>query len=484
MKITAARLILPLPRPQYIRVPEGFITALAWREYYLANDPLTPAHPDLTLNRSGEMQGQVIFRPTSNTSKAKSPLRTTVPGDESALAAFGAALKARGLQSSEDDLIIGESFVRAISGVSATKGMGQAASPMTPALAMLQNVAGVHAALRPPNLGKTIELIRSMGGNMTGASSVSGSWARAVETRASTDTLLRIIDEAVSDVILPGTKVRRGSSSDSSEFDDWAGLFPSSPFSWFDSMWESLTSPVWVAALPARVWTDWATTLLRLAFGATYLWEASWYESIARTIIGHQEPSWAKVREAMPVPLPWHAASETTSVRDLAPVLMWRVHRATQIMRELESWLGQQDRTDLPVEDALLQMRADDELRNLLVKALGSKRKNSSGNNTWEAIKYALKVRESFGEFADHYGLLAQRHRFLTVEPKTEWVAVIASLSCLKPGGETDVGRVLAGLEDLGIRPGLSDFVNLLEKAGLARGSADADQGVVVHSAF
>ncbi|XAZ32259.1 hypothetical protein AAHB34_05300 [Paenarthrobacter ureafaciens] len=152
-------------------------------------------------------------------------------------------------------------------------------------------------------------------------------------------------------------------------------------------------------------------------------------------------------------------------------------------MREIETWL-EQGRSELSADDALKVMRNDEGLRKSLVRALGSKRKISSGNNTWEAIKYALKVRESFGEFADHYGLLAQNHRYLTVEPRTEWVAVIASLSCPEPGGETDVGRVLLGLDELGIRPGLADLIRLLEKAGLARGSADADQGVIVQSAF
>lgn len=46
------------------------------------------------------------------------------------------------------------------------------------------------------------------------------------------------------------------------------------------------------------------------------------------------------------------------------------------------------------------------------------------------------------------------------------------------------MGRVLLGLDELGIRPGLADLIRLLEKAGLARGSADADQGVIVQSAF
>jgi hypothetical protein len=42
----------------------------------------------------------------------------------------------------------------------------------------------------------------------------------------------------------------------------------------------------------------------------------------------------------------------------------------------------------------------------------------------------------------------------------------------------------MTSLAELGLKPDLTDVVVLLERAGLARGSADADQGVVVQSAF
>ncbi|KQQ93800.1 hypothetical protein ASF62_06280 [Leifsonia sp. Leaf325] len=102
----------------------------------------------------------------------------------------------------------------------------------------------------------------------------------------------------------------------------------------------------------------------------------------------------------------------------------------------------------------------------------------------WEAIRYALRTRDAAGPFADYFGVLRQSGRYLTVEPGTEWIAVVASLACEKPGGSTDVATVIQALEEMGLRPELADLVALLERAGLARGSADADQGVVVESAF
>lgn len=483
MSRNASHLVLPLPRAAYLRAPEGLITALAWREYSLDTSlrPTSPG-PRLTVLESGELKGKVIFRPTANSSTSKSPVTTTAPSSAEETKAFGAALKAAGILSSHDQTVIGEAFVHGISGVSSAKGKGQASSPMTPSLALLQNVAGVHAALRPPNLGRTIELLQILGASTVPPLTASQAWATAAEQRLSMDPLLRVVDAAVNASLLPSGRIRR-SASRLEESENWAGLFPQSPFSWFSRMWPKITSSEWVEALPARVWTDWATTVLRLAFGASYLWEASWYESMARVVLSDEAPTWERIREEMPPVLVWRSASAATSVRDLAPVLMRRVHRSTLIMREIEGWIDQ-GRQHLEADKALAEMHADGDLRRTLVKALSSNENSSTGNSIWEAIKYVLKVRDPFGEYADHYGLLRQNNRYLTVEPRTEWAAVVASLSCDGPHGECTVGSIMADLEELGIRPEMIDLIALLERAGLARGSADADQGVRVRSAF
>ena len=72
----------------------------------------------------------------------------------------------------------------------------------------------------------------------------------------------------------------------------------------------------------------------------------------------------------------------------------------------------------------------------------------------------------------------------MTVDPGTEWIAVVASLACGAPGQESNVRNVMDSLAELGMQPELNDLIALLERAGLARGSADADQAVIVHSAF
>src|SRR5690606_210126 len=107
-------------------------------------------------------------------------------------------------------------------------------------------------------------------------------------------------------------------------------------------------------------------------------------------------------------------------------------------------------------------------------------RPGNAGTNVWEAIRYALKTREHSGRFADHFGLLEQRGRWLFISPGAEWIVVIASLAAGGPGGVTDAKTVMTKLHQMGLRPELRDLVILLEAAGLARGSADADFGLEV----
>ena len=60
---------------------------------------------------------------------------------------------------------------------------------------------------------------------------------------------------------------------------------------------------------------------------------------------------------------------------------------------------------------------------------------------------------------------------------------MIASLACDKPGGTTTLGAVKERLNYLG-KADNSELLHELEKAGLARGSADADEAIQVRSVF
>jgi hypothetical protein len=153
-----------------------------------------------------------------------------------------------------------------------------------------------------------------------------------------------------------------------------------------------------------------------------------------------------------------------------------------QVRSLIEQWINERDPRKLEFSAALASMGRDSAFASDLEEALGSRQR--ANDNLWEAVKYALKTRDSAGPYADHYGLLKSRGRYLWVEPGTEWAAVVASLCCERPNSTTDLAAVLRSVGQLGLRPELADVVAMLEAAGLARGSADADQGVVVQSAF
>lgn len=467
----AKKMLLPLLRPQYVAVPEALITALAWRVFDVKVEP----------DPSGRQVG-LLFRTNPKQTKTLA-IRATEPEGER-LRAFGEALRKEGLKTSGDPITLARAVSNSIAGVRAGKSGSQPASPITPAFALLQNMRGLQGAKNPPDFAEIIESLYRMGlpagTNSAGAAQL---WLAAAEHRMETDPLAGALDRAVDAALLDGARQRRIADR-TQRAEPWQGLFANTPFEWFASSWNRLNDPLWVEALPARVWVDWATTVLRLAVGLGFLWEAAWYEAVAREVLRLKSPTWDGVKASVASPLPWKSSRAGLGIRDVAPLLGLRVHRGEQIRGLLSEWLEDNGKPDEDFTSALHRMHADEKFCDRLVEALGSRRRTASGGNLWEAVKYALKTRENSGPFADYYGLLQSNGRFLTVDPGTEWMAVVASLACPGPGKPTDVGAVLASLGQLGVRPELADLIALLERAGLARGSADADQGVVVQSAF
>lgn len=465
----AGDIILEINRPQYVSVPEGFISSLAWS-----------VHEWDRPQESSKPLG-LIYKRTAKSEK-KSPnfeLLETAPSGEQ-FASFGLALKDEGLgYEAMSTQLISEAVVNSVTGVQAEKSTLQAASPITPGFALLQNMRGIQGAKNPPDLAGILEAIYAYGKEPSDAvtDGVAEHWYRAASRRCSQDPLLRAMDSAVRHKLL-GHNLR----AITPETPNAPICIPNSPFTWFARTWEKLTSDEWVEAMPARVWTDWATTVLRLGLGMGFLWEATWYESLARRILSNESFARDEAIAQMPQTLPWQSQRASQSVRDVASILLWRVHRGGGIRKVLTEWLDERGDLDEEFETALSGMRTDDKLLNDLTSVIGGQHKTSV--NTWEAIKYALMTRDVAGPFADYYGLLKSSGRYLTVDPGTEWIAVVASLSCDKPRGSANVGELMSNLNELGMQPELADIVGLLERAGLARGSADADQGVQIQSAF
>jgi hypothetical protein len=298
------------------------------------------------------------------------------------------------------------------------------------------------------------------------------------------DPLLAAIDAVVNETFFDSKRKAREKLAHKlpSEFLE---LTTNSPFTWFHRSWVRLMSEEWVAALPARVWTDWATTLLRCGYGLAYLWESAWYESMAKLLVRGQGGGVSETLRSMDPTLPWKFSRSTAEIRDLSSRLKSRTQRANDIRPLIEGWLAESGRKELESDHALELMAQDDALVAALKSILSGVGKKNTSQHLWEAIKYSLMTREASASEADHYGFLRSKgRRFLFADPGIEWITVVASLSAKSPGSFTHLGEVMRNLSMAGIRPDPRDLVLLLEKAGLARGSADADHGVVVETAF
>lgn len=474
------KMILPLPRPQYVAVPEALISALAWRAF------------DVDLSKLGSEPIGLVYR-TDLGKQEKQPktftLRATEPVSSESLTAFGEALRDSGVKSQVAPELLARAVLNSVVGVRAEKSGKQPATPITPGLALLQNMRGLQGSKNPPDLAEIMETMYRLGGGAESArGSMTAHWLHATETRLETDSLLRALDVAVDGSLLGDERRNAGEDFQDKTVARLAGssVLAHTPYSWLTRSWDTLTSRPWVEALPARVWVDWATTILRLGLGMGFLWEAAWYETIARKLLRGETPAsgqdlveWltSEVGEV----LPWKSSRSMTSVRDVAPVLSWRIHRGDKIRRLLTDELkGHPEGENLA--QGWKRLESNGELRSDLTVALSSKEKGA--NNAWEAVKYALLTRDATGPSADYYGLLRPNGRYMTVDPGTEWIAVVASLACGAPGQESNVRDVMDSLAELGMQPELNDLVALLERAGLARGSADADQAVIVQSAF
>jgi hypothetical protein len=474
--------LLPLKRPEYVPLPEVLISSLAWQ----LNEDQRKADDKAAVGR--------VFRALSE-SKAKKISIVQRPEGREQRSSLGVSLKQKGIRpDSLEPLELAEGALSSVAGIKSSKGRTQAASPLTPHLALLQNARGVTAKKSPPDVAGYLQQLFDLGargGSATGPL-VATTWYNASTRRLHNDPLLRTIDHAVRDSLLQD--IAQGLTFKEPDLPPANQSILSdcgpTPFTWFRSSWLTLTSDAWVDALPARVWVDWALAILRLSVGMGYLWESSWYVRLGEAIVrGHLEPGRAApspqdIAQSIDSLLPWRKQRSSVSIRDVNPALRLTTFRG-QAVRELlgdyleaEKEIGRQ-RFTIGLENA----SRDDDLVGRLREKLSTRQPH--GRTAWETIRYNLLTREESGPFTDYYGLLRMNGpRYLVIEPGTEWIAVVASLACREPGGEANLGDLLASLAELGLYPEMTDIVALLERAGLARGSADADQGVQIKSAY
>lgn len=466
----AGHMLIPLARPQYPPTPEILLSSLAWTS--LQAEPKISPNSDRLVYKNFVRAG------------SRAALVETQP-DIARFDEFGAILRSHGISVHEGSLR--DAAEAAASSVLGTKPAGaksQPASPMTRSLALMQNLRGVLNTQNPPDLGGVIETMYGLGAPANPPeTSAAKLWLRAVDQRVMSDPLLFALDKAFSELTFAGPIVDKPSQHGMA-YTFPQGAYDKTPFTWFHAKWNQLTSPEWVSILPARVWVDWATTTIRLAMGMGYLWESCWYEALAKQVLSLEQPTWSGVRGTMNRSLTWHSRGLKTSMRDVGRPIFRTIYKGYALRNCFEGWFEPPYSGDKTkgFTQALHDMNRNPEFRAKLIAANSAVERPAK--NTHEAVTYSLTIRDTAGEFADYYGLLQRAGSYLVPNPGIEWTAVMASLSCSTPDQPTDLRKLMSDLSELGLRPEQADLIDLLEKSGLARGSADADQGLVIESAF
>ena len=461
-------------RPEYAALPETYISALVWNRYAIASkdDAGARRKPAIVYRKRRGKSSKLEFYETD-------PIKGSMEN-------WVKALNNSDIEVDDDDQHLGTATAKAICGIYVTEATSQAAVPVTPNIALLQDRFGMMSKQNPADIGMITEQLFAIGqvsDSPHPSKTAADLWVIANEYRMQHDSLLKGLNDAAT-VLFPFPVISREQHFGQLKPVDF-GNWDRTPFHWFLDSWKKLTSEQWVLALPARVWVDWATTVLRLAYGLGFLYESLWFEQIARKILAGEDMRMQTLLRGIDEVLPWAPRNAPQSIRNVAAQINRPVKRAQSARKEIVNWLNQNPIEKLTYDEATKLMKSDADLKSRLELALKSRSENSK--NTTEAIRYSLLTRETVGENADLYGLLRSvgpSKRVIIVDPAPDWITVVASLCCPKPGTSVALGQIQKSLHQMGLKPTRDDLVSLLERAGMSRGSADADQGLLVQSAY
>lgn len=467
--MTKSSLILPLNRPQYVALPEGFLSAIAWGGYQ-------------NLPKIDGATQALKFRGVSSLGKSLKVVFTdpSRPDDAELGKVFRKNLENLGINIAEDGAPLAEAVANSILGIQPQGGKTIPASPMTPNLALLQNLEAISGSANPVGLAEILETIFSLGDTSTSKDTVASLWRNAMEVRLTTSTLLNTIDSALFETLTVFSDLKEKPRQQKAVFSGWADSLENSPFTWFNKSWRTITSESWVQTLPPRVWTDWATTVLRMGYGLAYLWETAWYVSIARTVIGGYSGKPKQIVSRMDQILPWRKLDAGTEVRDVNSKIISRAESSLRIREAIEAWSSKQTSEFDSMEDEIEALSKDTEVLKKFSDALRPMNASDPTQRLREAIFYSLQTRDE----EDFFGLLSKRGKYKLPEPGIEWIAAMSSLAIGEPGRKSDLATIKSHLNEAGLEPNLDELTKLLEVAGLARSSADSDQGMVVEAAF
>ena len=504
--------LLPLPRPEYAKQTEALLTDLLWRSRgsSLGGDARSGRYfEDLARTRHG----------TKSQDQRRLVARKTQGGSAKTLETFPIALEAP-----LDDLIDGvprglnpmSVILESILAPRARGDKSLACSPITPDAVVLQTLHGMVNKDSPANQARAIEMVGWLGGSR-GEGHVASIFLKSLIAEQRSGALHGLVNNALRTM---AQHVWSELGAGVEDWRSWPAVEPVplgdslphplasayfTPFRWFWTKWSTLCDPAhgWRESLPARRFTDWSLCLLRTALAFAYLWEAEFYSRLHRAIIETRDATnkadtsvlaitslirnRARLASIEPVDVP---PSEKNSWPALEALLMqgYLAREAIEdVLREHPHELDVSTIKPGDLSDRIATWIAGfPSLASSTLEARLEPESNTA-KNTREFVRYLLVPRTSDDDTADQadfYFLAKSNQRSFWFEPGPEWLVVVCSLLSVRPRGHCTLGELMDDLASLGIHNERSVLVRMLEEAGLSTDSPDADNALVIRSAF
>lgn len=482
---------LGLQRPQYPSSPEVLLSTLAWS---VVPRKLSTAKTGLIYERL----------PPSSKKKRKRivEIEQTRPTGQS-LDAFCSSLEHNGFGDKTGKVApeLGRAVANALLGVKPDKGVGIASSAVGVAGALLQDAVGGLAVSSPPNFAHLINTLFSLGAPEGNLESASGLWFAAASKFARSPALEKIevalFQSALSPYVdtqgaWPPREPRLLHGATPEVLPNWwinnvARANVPTPFRWFFESWTRLCSDAWVRQLGPRRWASWAVCVLRQALGFCFLWEANFYQEIARAILSGDGSAEEGARRALwPVRPLIPVLQGTISQMDVAPGMKRSLTIGLGCRKSLELLVKTHNVSGESLEDFIgaARVAVTGAERAQLQNDLGGYGDQGGLTNLLETVRYSLLIRSN-EDSADNYGLLRTVSRnFSHVAPGAEWIVVISAMASLGPAEIVRLGDVLESLRALGMQPRIDFIVSELERAGLCASAADGDEGIEINLGF
>lgn len=497
--------LLPLPRPEYAKQTEVLLTDLLWRSRGSSLGGDRGYFEDLAALRSTAAPHDI----------RRLVARKAHGGSPKALETYPIALGTP-LTGLIDRVPSGlDPMAIILDSILAPRARGDkslACAPVTPDVVALQTLHGMVNKDSPANQARAIEMVGWLGGS-SGDGDVASTFLTALAADDPADPLNQVTSRALRAM---AAHVWRELGNGASTWREWPVIGPVpptapqlhplasarfTPFRWFWTKWVNLCNPAngWRAALPARRFTDWALCLLRTGLAFGYLWEAEFFRILHKAVIQARDNSseapatllalknllqqGARLASIEPSDVPpseknaWPALEmllmqgykARVAIEDAQPPEVDLATIGPDLSSRLETWISDFSRIGAAGLPARLEPEDD------------------AAKNTREFVRYLLVPRVSDDDTedqADFYYLARSKQRNFWFEPGPEWLVVVCSLLARRPGEHCTLGELVDDLAALGIHNDRAVLVRLLEEAGLSTDSPDADNALVIKSAF